>query len=233
MSKIDDNQSLAMVVGLLLIVIFLLGVLTMAVIWIKKNYLTFGDQPDEKTDDRQLFANLTRLKAELTPDVYRALQRTIVNREPAKLAIIASALDVGLERGGEHPGFGNMLLTLGLSDTGEMSDAFLIGAVAIYEKRFGADHPETVTTLGVVARNMARRNSQYAGAYLEHTINAFQTVLPEDPELPKIYAVYETFCQTHGGAEAVRETESSGGEEVRNEVSDDGQTNEENAGENA
>ena len=203
-----DNQSLVMIVGWLLIVVFLLALMTMAIVWVKKNYVNMNATAEEKPDDRQLLANLTQIRSELSPDIFRALQRTIVSGDPARLRLVASALQVALERGGEHPGFGNMLLTLGINDASELGAACVIGAVEIYRKKFGPGHPETATTLAVAALTLARHNFAEAGAYLEQAIQLCQTVLPDGAELAKLRAAYEEFVQRR--AASAEESPASG-----------------------
>jgi hypothetical protein len=188
----SDNVSMAMIVGLLLVVVFLLALLTGAIIWLKKNVAGVGDsEVSEKPNDRQLLSDLTKLKAELSPEVFKAFQRTIVSGDSGKLAMMATAIQIALERGAQHPGFGNMLLTLGISDATPLGQAFLFGAVEIYERKFGADHHETAMTLAVVARTLARQNSPQAAAYLQRALQLYESTLPDDAELPKLRAAYE------------------------------------------
>ena len=191
MERPSDNVSMAMIVGLLLLVVFLLALLTVAIIWLKKNVAGGSAGEMEKTDDRQLLSDLGKLKTELSPDVFKAFQRTIVSGDTGKLGMMATAIQVALERGAQHPGFGNMLLTLGISEPGPMGEAFLFGAVEIYERKFGADHPETAMTLAVVARTLAKQNSPQAAACLQQAIQIYEAALPDDAELPKLRAAYE------------------------------------------
>jgi hypothetical protein len=207
----SENQSLAMIVGWLLLVVFLLALMTMAIVWVKKNYVTLNTSPDERPDDRQLLAQLTQIKGEVTPDVFRAFQRTIVSSDPERLRLAASALQVALERGGAHPGFGNMLLTLGLNDPTEQGLAFLTGAVEVYKKKFGAEHPETATTLAVAALTMARHNFSQAGSYLEQAIQLCQQELPDGTELPKLQTAYDEFQQRQAAAAGSSEENAADG----------------------
>jgi hypothetical protein len=191
----SDNQGLVMVVGWLFIVVFLLALMTMAIVWVKKNYVTLNAGPDEKPDDRQLLASLTQIKAEISPDVFRALQRTLVSGDANRLRLAGAALQVALERGGDNPGFGNMLLTMGISDASELGPPLLIGAVEIYQKKFGTEHPETATTLAVAALTLARHNFAEAGAYLAQAIQLCEAVHPDSIELVKVRAAYEEYLQ--------------------------------------
>lgn len=197
MDRPSDNVSLGMMVGLLLVVVVLLVVLTLAIMWLKKNYAGGGTEADEneKPDDRQVLADLGKIKNEISPDVFRAFQRTIVSGDVSKLTIVASAIDVALERGGTHPGFGNMLLTLGILDAGAHGEAFLLGALEIYEKKFGPDDPETAMTLAVVARTLAKQNSQHAEEYLIRALEIYTASYPDHPENAKLRAAYENFAQ--------------------------------------
>jgi hypothetical protein len=192
----SDNVSMGMIVGLLLVVVVLLVVLTLAIMWVKKNYSGGAESAEnEKTDDRQLLADLGKLKSELSPDVFKAFQRTIVMRDQGMMAMIGSALNVALERGGSHPGFGNMLLTLGISSAGGYGEAFLIGALEIYEKKFGPTHAETAMTLAVVARTLAKQKSPRAAEFLQRAVQLYETTLPDHAELSKLRAAYAEFAQ--------------------------------------
>ncbi len=186
-----------MMVGLLLVVVILLVVLTLAIMWLKKNYGGGAGEAEEseKPDDRKVLGDLGRIKSEISPEVFKALQRTIVSGDVSKLAVVASAIQVALERGGAHPGFGNLLLTLGILDAGACGEAYLLGALEIYENKFGPDDPETAVTLAVVARNLAKQNSAHAEEMLIRALEFYTANDPDHGEVPKLRAAYETLAQ--------------------------------------